>query len=116
MYARKSDVFTVADVFDDFFGPMVKTPQTRWVTPVSETNVILEMALPGYSKADVVVTTEDDLVTVEGKAKGFVSSDFKKSWRLGNYRLESTVLRDGILSLTFATIEKKQSKTIVDIQ
>lgn len=63
------------DVFDeaeDFFGPMARRAIAKSFTPAvnisqTETDVVIEMPLPGIDPDKVDITIENDVLTVQGK-------------------------------------------------
>lgn len=93
---------------------------------------ILEIAVPGFSKADIEITVSDDLLRIRGE-KGqqhsgvdaeiileeFTHDTFERSFRLakglGHEQINAT-LDAGILRLEFVDVPKEQEKTHQKIQ
>lgn len=115
MYSQSHKLFApIAGIFDDLFVAD-QGPATRWVGDKVGT-AVLEIALPGYQKSDVSVSVEADVVSVAGKAKGFVTADFEKSWKLGDYRMTGATMADGVLSLHFTRNKPKTERVEVTIE
>lgn len=117
--------------FDEAFGPMLAaTHKGHWQMPVaiseSDTDLQIEMDLPGVTREDVEITFEDGRLSVRGERKPSHSN--RKKWRdervLGRFErvfnLSDSVdpsaiqadLTEGVLVLT---IPKKQEARPVRI-
>ena len=89
----------------------------------SDNRTILEVALAGFSKEDIEVATEENILTIscypkEKEAvkythKGIAARSFSKSWQLGeDTEVESVDYKDGMLTISVQKIvpEEKQKK------
>ena len=83
----------------------------------------LEVALAGFSRSDIEVSTEENILTISSYPeeqeertyahKGIASRSFSKSWQLGDdMTVESVDYVDGLLSVQLKKIvpEEKQKK------
>ncbi|MFA8434768.1 MAG: Hsp20/alpha crystallin family protein [Marinifilaceae bacterium] len=90
-----------------------------------EKEFVLEMAIPGFSKEEVSVQVEKDLLKVKGekeekkenpnyKRREFVVADFEKSFRLSSKidqeRIAATV-ENGVLQVNLPLLEEKKPVT-----
>jgi HSP20 family protein len=125
-------------LFDDFFGTSSSSTSTvdkdgkisKYVeTPKanvyeSDTEVGVQLALPGYNKKDIQVRVKNNVLTVEAskevKTDNLVSQEFyateaKRSFRLGNEVDGGNVKAEyvnGILSLTLQKKAEAAPRTI----
>lgn len=89
----------------------------------SDNRTILEVALAGFSKEDIEVATEENILTiscypkekdaVKYTHKGIATRSFSKSWQLGeDTEVESVDYKDGMLTISVQKIvpEEKQKK------
>ena len=89
----------------------------------SDNRTILEVALAGFSRSDIEVSTEENILTISSYPeeqeertyahKGIASRSFSKSWQLGDdMTVESVDYVDGLLSVQLKKIvpEEKQKK------
>jgi HSP20 family molecular chaperone IbpA len=87
--------------------------------------LILEMALAGYSKEDINVEIENNIVIISGKRKekenrkkiflnGIKNSDFEKSFAIGDEYIHNPIVsyNEGILSLVFRKDDDKKRKKL----
>lgn len=87
----------------------------------------LEIAVAGFSRDDIEVYTEKNLLTVGATKKdkdaekyhynGIAKRSFKRSWTLGDdVRVDDVMLKDGLLTVHLTTVipdhQKKRSYTI----
>lgn len=88
----------------------------------------LEVAVAGFSRSDIDVYTEKNLLTIEGKIlnkedekyhhNGIAKRSFKRSWTLGDdVRVDEVKLSDGLLTIDLSTIvpehQKKKSYEVI---
>ena len=89
----------------------------------SDNTTILEVALAGFSRADIEVSTEQSVLTVsaypeekedrEYAHKGIASRSFVKSWQLGDdIEVKEVDYKDGLLTVVLEKFvpEEKQKK------
>ncbi len=89
----------------------------------SDNRTILEVALAGFSRSDIEVSTEENILTISSYPeeqeertyahKGIATRSFSKSWQLGDdMTVESVDYVDGLLSVQLKKIvpEEKQKK------
>ena len=96
------------------------------VIKVDEDNFVVELAVAGFSKTDIDVSTADGKLTVKGELKtedndskfihrGIAARKFTREWALGEYmEVKAAELKDGMLKIDIVRIlpEEKQPKTI----
>ena len=96
------------------------------VIKVDEDNFVVELALAGFSKTDIDVSTEDGKLTVKGELttedndskfihRGIAARKFTREWALGEYmEVKAAELKDGMLKIDIVRIlpEEKKPKTI----
>ena len=89
----------------------------------SDNTTILEVALAGFSRSDIEVSTEQSVLTVsaypeekedrEYAHKGIASRSFVKSWQLGDdIEVKEVDYKDGLLTVVLEKFvpEEKQKK------
>ena len=88
----------------------------------SNNRTILEVALAGFSRTDIEVSTEEGVLTVSASPdtevdkvyshKGIATRSFSKNWQLGeDVEVESVTYKDGLLTVVlekFVPEEKKK--------
>ena len=88
----------------------------------SDNTTILEVALAGFSRKDIEVSTEEGVLTVSASPdtevdkvyshKGIATRSFSKNWQLGDdVEVESVDYKDGLLTVVlekFVPEEKKK--------
>jgi len=96
------------------------------VIKVDEDNFVVELAVAGFSKTDIDVSTADGKLTVRGELKtedndskfihrGIAARKFTREWALGEYmEVKAAELKDGMLTISIERIlpEEKKPKTI----
>ena len=96
------------------------------VIKVDEDNFIVELAVAGFSKTDIDVSTADGKLTVKGELttedkdskfihRGIAARKFTREWALGEYmEVKAAELKDGMLKIDIVRIlpEEKKPKTI----
>jgi molecular chaperone IbpA len=96
------------------------------VIKVDEDNFVVELAVAGFSKTDIDVSTADGKLTVKGELKtedndskfihrGIAARKFTREWALGEYmEVKAAELKDGMLTISIERIlpEEKKPKTI----
>ena len=96
------------------------------VIKVDEDNFVVELALAGFSKTDIDVSTADGKLTVKGELttedndskfihRGIAARKFTREWALGEYmEVKAAELKDGMLKIDIVRIlpEEKKPKTI----
>ena len=113
-------------IFDRFFD-MDLTRDTGYppynIRKIDETQYVIEIALAGFSKEDIEVATEQNILTIRSYPKekeavkythkGIANRSFSKSWQLGeDTEVENVDYKDGMLTVTIQKIvpEEKQKK------
>ena len=96
------------------------------VIKVDEDNFVVELAVAGFSKTDIDVSTADGKLTVKGELntedndskfihRGIAARKFTREWALGEYmEVNAAELKDGMLQIDIVRIlpEEKKPKTI----
>ena len=96
------------------------------VIKVDEDNFVVELAVAGFSKTDIDVSTADGKLTVKGELntedndskfihRGIAARKFTREWALGEYmEVKAAELKDGMLQIDIVRIlpEEKKPKTI----
>jgi molecular chaperone IbpA len=96
------------------------------VIKVDEDNFIVELAVAGFAKTDIDVSTADGKLTVKGELntedndsqfihRGIAARKFTREWALGEYmEVKAAELKDGMLKIDIVRIlpEEKKPKTI----
>ena len=115
--------------FDRYFEDLERMSshtQTNYppynVVKVDDEHFTVEVAVAGFSKDDISVTKEKNLLIIEGKVeddskdfvhKGLASRAFKRSWTLAdNVEIETAKLKDGILSVGLEKVIPEEDKPI----
>lgn len=80
----------------------------RWV-PVSATEGRMEVELAGYTKDQIEVYTENDMVVAS--AKDANSRSYYKTWPLGEHeRVDSVKFENGLLSIKIVKVVPEEKK------
>ena len=96
------------------------------VIKVDEDNFVVELAVAGFAKTDIDVSTADGKLTVKGELntegndskfihRGIAARKFTREWALGEYmEVRAAELKDGMLKIDIVRIlpEEKKPKTI----
>jgi molecular chaperone IbpA len=96
------------------------------VIKVDEDNFVVELAVAGFAKTDIDVSTADGKLTVKGELniedndskfihRGIASRKFTREWALGEYmEVKAAELKDGMLKIDIIRIlpEEKKPKNI----
>jgi len=96
------------------------------VIKVDEDNFVVELAVAGFAKTDIDVSTADGKLTVKGELntedndskfihRGIAARKFTREWALGEYmEVKAAELKDGMLKIDVVRIlpEEKKPKTI----
>ena len=96
------------------------------VIKVDEDNFVVELAVAGFAKTDIDVSTADGKLTVKGELntedndskfihRGIAARKFTREWALGEYmEVKAAELKDGMLKIDIVRIlpEEKKPKTI----
>tara|TARA_B100000900_G_scaffold375657_1_gene357921 strand:+ start:224 stop:556 length:333 start_codon:yes stop_codon:yes gene_type:complete len=92
------------------------------VVKVDDEHFTVEVAVAGFSKDDISVTKEKNLLIIEGKVeddskdfvhKGLASRAFKRSWTLAdNVEIETAKLVNGILSVGLEKVIPEEDKPV----
>ena len=96
------------------------------VIKVDEDNFVVELAVAGFGKTDIDVSTADGKLTVKGELstedndskfihRGIAARKFTREWALGEYmEVKAAELKDGMLKIDIVRIlpEEKKPKTI----
>lgn len=132
-----SDIPTILDSLynmDDWFtriktypGSMTSNYPPYNVIKVDSSNVVIEMAVAGFKREDLEVTTEKNMLTVsstkeeedtrEYTYRGLARRAFKKSWELSEDSVvDKVAYEDGILSIHIKqVIPEEKMKKVYDI-
>ena len=115
--------------FDRYFEDlerMSNITQTNYppynVVKVDEEHFAVELAVAGFSKKDISITKEKNVLIIEGKIedeskdfvhKGLASRAFKRSWTLSDdIVIEGAELKDGILSVSLEKVVPEEDKPV----
>ena len=115
--------------FDRYFEDlerMSNISQTNYppynVVKVDEEHFAVELAVAGFSKKDISITKEKNVLVIEGKLedeskdfvhKGLGSRAFKRSWTLSDdIVIEGAELKDGILSVSLEKVIPEEDKPV----
>jgi len=115
--------------FDRYFEDlerMSNISQTNYppynVVKVDEEHFAVELAVAGFSKKDISITKEKNVLVIEGKLedeskdfvhKGLASRAFKRSWTLSDdIVIEGAELKDGILSVSLEKVIPEEDKPV----
>tara|TARA_Y100000592_G_C5363254_1_gene264703 strand:- start:213 stop:623 length:411 start_codon:yes stop_codon:yes gene_type:complete len=115
--------------FDRYFEDlerMSNISQTNYppynVVKVDEEHFAVELAVAGFSKKDISITKEKNVLIIEGKIedeskdfvhKGLASRAFKRSWTLSDdIVIEGAELKDGILSVSLEKVVPEEDKPV----
>ena len=115
--------------FDRYFEDlerMSNISQTNYppynVVKVDEEHFVVELAVAGFSKKDISITKEKNVLIIEGKLedeskdfvhKGLASRAFKRSWTLSDdIVIEGAELKDGILSVSLEKVIPEEDKPV----
>ena len=115
--------------FDRYFEDlerMSNISQTNYppynVVKVDEEHFAVELAVAGFSKKDISITKEKNVLIIEGKLedeskdfvhKGLASRAFKRSWTLSDdIVIEGSELKDGILSVSLEKVIPEEDKPV----
>ena len=95
------------------------------IKKIDKENYQLEMALAGFTKADVIVEVKENTLTISGKSsdkeedsfvhQGIARRAFKRRWTLAEHlEVDDAKLKDGILivEMKLNLPEEKKPKTI----
>jgi molecular chaperone IbpA len=96
------------------------------VIKVDEDNFVVELAVAGFAKTDIDVSTADGKLTVKGELntedndskfihRGIAARKFTREWALGEYmEVKAAELKDGMLKIDIVRIlpEEKKPKNI----
>ena len=115
--------------FDRYFEDlerMSNITQTNYppynVVKEDDEHFSVELAVAGFSKKDVSITKEKNVLVIEGKVedeskdfvhKGLASRAFKRSWTLSDdIVIEGAELKDGILSVNLEKVVPEEDKPV----
>ena len=115
--------------FDDLFNDLPVAKRGNGVKSNIfnlENSVGVEIEVPGYSREDLSLHIEDDILTIEGNheetesekkyvRREFVKRSFKQTFPLGkdiDAESAKAEFENGVLTITFAKIEKAKAKKI----
>lgn len=126
---KRNPFFT--DLFDEFWGRDFAPASTRLNTPAvnikeTETGFVLDIVAPGYSKEDVSINLEENVLTIASEKqaetsdktetytrKEFQYSSFKRSFTLPDSVNQNDVkatFKNGILSIALPKKEEALPK------
>lgn len=110
--------------FQKFFSPHTNFPPYNTIkTPQGYQ---IEVAVAGYTKDELDVYVEDEVLVVEGNKedekevdylyKGIAHRAFRRTWTLHpNLKVASTHLKDGILTITMTLDSPTKSRTKIEV-
>ena len=115
--------------FDRYFEDlerMSNIPTTNYppynVVKEDDEHFSVELAVAGFSKKDISITKEKNVLIIEGKVeedskdfvhKGLASRAFKRSWTLSDdIVIEGAELKDGILSVNLEKVVPEEDKPV----
>jgi molecular chaperone IbpA len=115
------------DTFESRFASQLNTNYPPYnVIKVDEDNFVVELAVAGFAKTDIDISTADGKLTVKGELstedndskfihRGIAARKFTREWALGEYmEVKAAELKDGMLKIDIIRIlpEEKKPKTI----
>jgi HSP20 family protein len=112
---KRSNLF---NLFDEMTGLSHGLNRNMEVKKDDDSYVVT-MMLPGFTKEDISIDTEGDMLEVNAKTDrplpSFVNKEFSQRLYLENLDSESIKgkLENGVLTLTLATKKKKDSRKIL---
>lgn len=97
------------------------------IIKTSEADVLVELALAGYSKQDIEVSVENNMLTISGTRKdtdgqylrrGITAKTFLKKWTIPqNLEIDQVKFSDGLLQIYCkVNIPESERKKIIEIQ
>ena len=115
--------------FDRYFEDlerMSNISQTNYppynVVKEDDEHFTVELAVAGFSKKDVSITKEKNVLVIEGKIedeskdfvhKGLASRTFKRSWTLADdVVIEGAELKNGVLSVNLEKVIPEEDKPV----
>ena len=124
------------DQFENMLGNGNLTMQSNYppynIRKTGKDNYAIEVALAGFNKNDVEVEFEDNLLTVRTKPvskseennvdeeiihKGISQRQFARSFTIADdIKVNSTQLRDGLLTISCERIFPKHKKKLIEIK
>jgi len=123
------ETFTVG--FDNLFKQAFNTADTKYppynILKIGENSYLVELALAGFTDADVELTLEGNSLNVSGKIeqtemdydyihKGIANRAFNRSFTLAEgVEVTSADMKDGILSIKLESISKKEKSKKIPI-
>ena len=106
--------------FSDLVSKASDTFPHQSIATLNDGSFLIELALAGYSKDDVKVSVDGDLLVVDSdgvksstddnrvyRQKGIAKRKFKKSYLLNkNHEVKAANMKDGLLSIVVSPIAK----------
>lgn len=85
--------------------------------------IVIEIALAGYSKDEITITCDSDKLTVSGKkiekesnvryiARNIANRNFTKSFHIAKYQVNNCRFEDGMLNIYLQKDTQKDTKVI----
>ena len=102
-------------VFEGFFSSANNGLTRNYKTETNDDNYIVEMALPGYDKKDIKLSTKDNSLTIESSEHDEWKRSFSKSFQFPSDVDTSKIsaeMKNGILTITLNKAEQTKTKTI----
>ena len=102
-------------VFEGFFNSANTGLTRNYKTETNDDNYIVEMALPGYDKKDIKLSTKDNSLTIESSEHDEWKRSFSKSFQFPSDVDTSKIsaeMKNGILTITLNKAEQTKTKTI----
>ena len=89
------------------------------IKKVDDNNYILELAVAGLTKEEIEVTLEDNNIIIKGNTtpdesnfvyKGIANRAFTRSFALGDLKIQSAVLANGMLKINLESVIPEHKK------
>lgn len=122
---------SLAEGFSDSLEAATKIVSSSWppfnVKKIEDNKYVIECAVAGFSKNDLILTLEDNVLTIEGNSgsseennddflyKGIAERNFKQKFKLSNtVVVKDAQMINGLLRVVLENVvpEKEKSKTI----
>ena len=136
MLVKRSDFSFLPSLMDDILNDFTKPSYTAPAVNIKEndTSFIVEVAVPGYSKEDITVNVENNVLTIASNKQSEIDESnenytrkeysyhtFKRSFNLPKDRINSEAIaanyKNGELIISLPKVEKVTPKAkLIEIQ
>ena len=117
-------------VFDQIFNDSYRASEANTIRPKAnveetDTQIVLELAVPGFDKNDVTIKIENDILHIEGKKEEEDDRKFsRQEFRVNRFNRQFTLSEiidtesvsanflNGVLTITLPKVEAQQPKSI----